>query len=468
MRGSKDVKSVSRSIVWQLLGKFVLQGVAFFTTPIFTRILTPDDYGYTALYASWLSITSLILGLQTSGSIGQARVRLKDSEIDGYLSSILSISVISFVVVLFVGFALQKQLSHWLGIRKDLVLLIIIQSFAAYVVNFYIAKLDQYKEARKSTTLSICNTLFSVVLSIIFVIFLSGNNKGIAKIYGQAIPVILIGIYLFFYIYKRGKVLWNREYNRFCLALTSPLIFHALGGLIFSQCDRLMLQKMYDDKALGIYSVTFALCSVLTIIYGALNVSWVPFYYDYKKAHEEKIILERSKRYVKFFTVITLGFILLSADVFKLMAPEPYWTGIGVIPLFVLSNYFSYLYLLPVNFEFYHCKTKIIPVATFLAALINIGINFILIPPLGILGAAIGTAVAHFLSFLFHDVVARFVLKDLHFEYPVRIYIPGLIFVIAFCVLFTFMIQLWYIRWALAVVLGFYLLRDIYIHKSFF
>lgn len=468
MRGNKEVKSVSRSIVWQLLGKFILQGVTFFTTPVFTRILSPNDYGYTALYASWLSITSLILGLQTYGSIGQARVRLDEAEIDGYLSSILSISVISFVVIFFICFVLQQQFAHWLGIRQDLVLLIVIHSFCAYVINFYIAKLDQYKEAKKSTVLSICNTLLSVVLSIVFVFFLPCSNKAVAKIYGQAVPVILIGIFLFVYIYKRGKVLWNKEYNRFCLALTTPLIFHALGGLIFSQCDRLMLQKMYDDKTLGIYSVTFALCSVLTIIYGALNVSWVPFYYDYKKAHEENIILKRSKRYIKFFTIITLGFLLLSADVFKLMAPKPYWTGIGVIPLFVLSNYFSYLYLLPVNFEFYHCKTKIIPVATFLAALINIGINFILIPPLGILGAAIGTAIAHFLSFLFHDVVARFALKDLHFEYPVRMYISGLIFVIAFCILFPFIIQFWYIRWALAVVLGFYLLRDIYIHKSFF
>lgn len=45
-------KSISKSIVWQLIGKFALQGISFFTAPIFTRLLTPDDYGYTALYHS--------------------------------------------------------------------------------------------------------------------------------------------------------------------------------------------------------------------------------------------------------------------------------------------------------------------------------------------------------------------------------------------------------------------------------
>ena len=67
-------KSISKSVVWQLSGKFALQGIAFFTTPIFTRLLTPADYGYTALYASWLSILSLIIGLQVEGSIGNARL----------------------------------------------------------------------------------------------------------------------------------------------------------------------------------------------------------------------------------------------------------------------------------------------------------------------------------------------------------------------------------------------------------
>ena len=68
-------KSISKSVMWQLAGKFALQGIAFFTVPIFTRILSPEDYGYTALYSSWSTILSLIIGMQTSGSIGNARIK---------------------------------------------------------------------------------------------------------------------------------------------------------------------------------------------------------------------------------------------------------------------------------------------------------------------------------------------------------------------------------------------------------
>ena len=93
-------ESVSKSVVWQLAGKFALQGIAFFTAPIFTRLLSPEDYGYTALYASWVSIVSLFIGLMTYGSIVNARIKYEKSQINGYLSSIMSLSVISFLVFL--------------------------------------------------------------------------------------------------------------------------------------------------------------------------------------------------------------------------------------------------------------------------------------------------------------------------------------------------------------------------------
>lgn len=77
-------KSISKSVIWLLTGKFLLQGIFFFTTPIFTRILTPADYGYTTLYASWLSIFSLIEGLQVQGSIGNARIKYGEENLSQY------------------------------------------------------------------------------------------------------------------------------------------------------------------------------------------------------------------------------------------------------------------------------------------------------------------------------------------------------------------------------------------------
>jgi O-antigen/teichoic acid export membrane protein len=129
--------------------------------------------------------------------------------------------------------------------------------------------------------LSSISSLAGLLLSLIFILIF--KEKNIAKIYGESIPNILIALVLMIFIYKHGRIFVKKEYIVYCFSLTLPLLFHGLGGVIFSQFDRIMLQKMVGVEELGIYTVTYSLCNILNIIYGALNVTWVPFYYDYKK-----------------------------------------------------------------------------------------------------------------------------------------------------------------------------------------
>ena len=68
----------------------------------------------------------------THGSIQNARVKYEEKDINSYLSSILSISFISFSILLIISLFFNKWLSLLLGIQKDLVILIVLQSFFSY------------------------------------------------------------------------------------------------------------------------------------------------------------------------------------------------------------------------------------------------------------------------------------------------------------------------------------------------
>ena len=467
MRKNLASNSISKSVIWQLAGKFALQGVYFITTPIFTRVLTPTDYGYTALYTSWLSIFSLIIGLQAFGSIGNARIKFGEENLNRYTSSIMSISVLSFFIILPIGYFFRRSISFLLRIRIDLVILVILQSFFDYIFRFYIAKLDQLKKVEKSTIISLCSSIFSVGFGLLFCCIVK-DNKAFAKIYGQALASLIFAIPFFIIIYAQGKEIWNSEYNKYCIIFILPLVIHGIGHLIFGQTDRIMLQRMKGEDVLGIYSVSFSLCSILTIIYGALNTAWLPFYYDFKKKNEIFEILRHSKRYIKFFSIITIGFVLLAQDIFKIMAPESYFEGIKNIPLFTMANYFSFLYLFPVNFEFFYSKTNLIPIATFSAAVINILINLLLIPKYGLLGAALGTLFAHIILFLFHELVSRFVIKENYDYKNMLLFLFPSVIVLGFClIIYVFNIH-WIIRWLIAVVLGIYVLFTSLREKSIF
>ena len=458
-------KTISKSVLWQLFGKIAFQGIHFFTTPIFTRLLTQADYGYVTLYTSWLSIFTLVEGLSVASSSGVARIKYGEDKLSGFLSSIMSISVISFSVVLAVMLIFGNFFANLLGFSRLILTVLVIHSFFSFVISFEIGRLDVLKEAKKSALLALAQSIITVGLSLCFV-FLLKDNKAEGRIYGQAISSIGIGLILFVLIYVRGKSFWNPEYNKFCVKLALPLIFHELGHIIFAQSDKIMLERICDTETVGIYGVTVTLCTVLGVIFGALNTAWVPFYYDFKKAGDTQNILHHSKRYIKFFTLTSVGFILLSFDVFKLIAPEEYYPGMNIIPLFVLSNYFSYLYLFPVNHEFFKEKTKLIPVITFFVALLNIAINYFLIPVLGMFGAALATLIAHILLFVFHEVTARFIVKD--FEYPWHIYIPGIVVITVMIIAGYFLKDLFYIRWVITAFVAAYMLRDIIKNKSIF
>jgi O-antigen/teichoic acid export membrane protein len=458
-------KSISRVLLWQTAGKFVLQGISFFTAPIFTRLLTPSDYGQVAVYSAWVSLFSLFIGLQTHGSIANAKVKFGDDKIGAYLSSIMTLSVISFIVLLGGVIVANKFLAAILGLRFDLVILLVIQSFASFCIAFYVSKLIQYKQAERSTLLSLLVSISSTVLAIVFLLSAS-DNRYIVKIYANAIPTIIIGFVIVFIVFFKGRKIYHKTYWNFCLSLTLPLILHGAGSLVLSQSDRIMLQKINGESEAGVYSFAYSIALVISILRMSFNTTWVPFYYEYKKNNQKDLLLIRAKNYIDVFSVLTMGFILMAPEVYRIMAPQEYWSGISLIPLIALAYYFDFLYSFPANYEFYNAKTKLISMGTLGAAIINIICNFAFIPVYAGLGAAIATLIAFVFMFIFHEIIARFIIKN--YDYNFMMYLKGLIPVIIVSVLYYFTQGLWYIRWGIGIILGIYLLKRIIKNKAIF
>jgi O-antigen/teichoic acid export membrane protein len=198
----------------------------------------------------------------------------------------------------------------------------------------------------------------------------------------------------------------------------------------------------------------------------SFNTTWVPFYYEYKKNNSTELILLRTKNYTIVFSIITMSFILLSPEVYKLMSPKEYWTGIKLVPLIAVSYYFIFLYSFPVSFEFYNEKTKQIAIGTICAAIINILCNFLFIPIYAEMGAAIATLISFILLFIFHEISSRFMIKN--YENKFSIYGMGIIPISITVLLFYIIHELWYIRWGIGIILGSFFLQRIIKNKAIF
>ena len=260
---------------------------------------------------------------------------------------------------------------------------------------------------------------------------------------------------------------FNFRYVKFCLPVSIPLIFHGLSQIVLSQSDRIMLQHMLGNELTGIYSFMISFSGVLLAVYGALNNTWVPYYYDDLKAGALDRIYAKTKNYIFIYSVIVIVFSLWAPEVIKIFVPSSFWQAIDLLPFFVLGNYFNFLYSFPVNFEFFHKTTYTVAIGTIGAALVNIVANYILIPYIGIWGAASATLLAHILLFAFHEVIATYILPY-HYHYSMKNFWFGIIVVVIGVIVATALKDFVVIRWSIGVLMVCMWFYSIYRRKSLF
>lgn len=464
----KITNSVNAVAFFNILGPVILNGINFFTIPIFTRILGTDNYGLYTIYYTWVNTFTILVGLQVMGTIGVANVRIRPDELKKYYSSILMIVILAFFIVAGAIFLLMPWAEKYLGMARPMILLMLFHALGMAFVNFATMRYTYEKKAHLTFSISIFVAILGIALSLIF---LQGDFTESTLYYGRAfgaaVPYLVLGIIIFVVYMAQGRTLYSREYWKFCLPLCLPMVFHGLSQLILAQADKVMLQAMMSDSIVGIYSFTYTFAHVMNIIYNAFNNTWVPFYYDDVKMGRIDDIHRRSRNYIFIFTALSAGFMLLAPDVIKLFAQEEFWSGIYLIPVFVLANYMMFLYSFPVNYEFYHKKSIHIAIGTSAAAVMNCILNYVLIPVMGMAGAAVATLIAYVMLWIFHHLVSKYIIgQDYH--YRIWQFMPALI-VMIICSVYVYLLQDNIIlRWAAALVIGLVALRHLVKTKTIF
>lgn len=470
MKRGFDTKNMSKVAFFNILGPIILNGINFFTVPIFTRILGATNYGIFSLYMSYVSIMTIIVSLQSQGSIAPSSIHYKDeNEQKKYLSSILTLSLYNFFIILIFSLIFIEPISNLIGMNKIIVIFILLQSFFGCCCNIAITYFTFKKYSYKSFIISLTNSILNIIISLLILNSIDNYNiLYFSRVLGSAIPNIIVGFILMMVIFVKGKVFFSKKYWKFCLSICLPLVFHGLSSIVLSQSDRIMLKEITGSEALiGVYSLAYSLSNILNVIWAALNNTWIPFYYDYITNNELDLIKEKSENYLQLFTILTIGFILLSPEIIMISSSMEFWGAMELIPILVVSIFMIFLYSFPANFEFYNKKTGNIAIGTILAAICNIILNYLLIPKYNMYGAAIATLISYILLFIFHQLICMKIIKN-NYHYKWSLFIPYCLKILLGCILFYLTIDYWIIRWFIGGLLGIYLVYKIVKRRSVF
>ena len=416
------MKKQNRVAFFNILSTMLLRGISMFTAPLFSRLLGTEGYGIVSLYTVWVGVAAIAFTLQTNGTLVNARIEYPEDQQHKYQSSVMTLSLLFFLLCSGVTIAFLPQVSALLKLHWVLILLILFHSFGSYCVNFLNSKFTYEFKADRNMYVSVGITLSTIVLSVILILLMPAHINYYGRVLALALVYGGMGIGVCTYVLLKGKTFYNKEYWTLALTLALPVVFYSLSDLALGQCDRVMLQQMMNESMVGQYSMAYNFGGIMFTIFGALNNTWTPFYFEDMKQKRQSAMRAQAGHFLELFTVLSVGFILLAPEVYHVFARWDFWAGTPLIPIFVTSYYLNFLCTFPVNYEYFHKKTKAVAVITVSTSVLNIGLNYVLIRQFGVAGAALATALSHGVQFISHYIYVRYILKKGDYPFGVRLW----------------------------------------------
>lgn len=406
-----------RSGVWYLVGRFGLKGMTFLGVLLFSRLLLPEQFGTASIFFAWAAVLYIVTTLYIESSILRARFDYEDDRYPPFLSSVLTLGLLlSVAALVFVLLVPESLLLSALGLPRSLVLLAVLHLPALLAMNIMLRRWEAQSNYRQNVVLMVLvefgEMLLSVLLIVVPPLLFTAYPVELGRILGYAVIYLIVGGWCLWQILREGRTFINREYWRYALALSIPLIPHALSQIMLSQFDRIMIDQYTGRDEAGIYSFAYQLGTLVFVIWTATNTAWAPWFYKHMKEERYAIIRQRIPQYIGGFTAVTLLLILTSPLYVPLIAPAAYQGAIRIVPVIMGGGFFVFLYSLYANVEFHEKKTWYVAVNTIIAAIINIILNLIFIPRDGYLAAGWTTLVSYICLWLAHAAVVRFRLKS--------------------------------------------------------
>lgn len=448
------MKRQNRVAFFNILSTILLRGISIFTAPLFTRLLGTGGYGVTQIYNTWVAVIAIVFTLQTSGTLVNARVEYPEEEQRRYQSSIMCMSLLLFLLFSAVVMLFIDPISQALKLNRILICLMLVQAFGTFCVNFLNQKNVYEFKAGQNMVMSLAVTLTTLALSLLFVLSMPKEINYYGRIGAVAGTYGIIGIPICIAILWQGRTFVDLKYWKFCFILAIPSVFHNLSDLMLGQSDKVMIQQLLNEDLLGIYGAALNFGGIIFTIFVALNNSWCPFFFEDHKNSDGEKVREKAKNFLELYTVLSIGFILLSREVYQVYVGREFWGGTIIIPVVVSSYYLNFLCTFPVNYEYYHMKTKVVAVVTIASSILNIGLNWLLIHAIGMAGAAVATMLSHSVQLALHYYYVWFILGKDDYPFGIGMWWKYTLVYFAMVVFVVATPNLGILRWGIGAVIG--------------
>ena len=382
-----------KSAIVYLFATVFTRGLAIITTPIFTRIMSTDQVGMVNLYSSWYSMITVVSTLAlTSGGFSMA-LREFESERDQYVSSVLSLTSLVAIGLVFLYALAPSFWNRMTGLPTHLMILLLV----APARDFWLSRQRFEYRYKLSGAVTIVSAVAASGLAVVAVLYANSidfSDIASVRLFANYSIVYGVAAVIWLSIFLKGKCFYSSKYWKFSLQLSLPLIGYSIASQILSVSDRLMISKMVGNSAVGVYSTLYTVSSLSLMVWTAINASFTPYLYQNMEKPKSKI-RKLSMTMLGMYSLVAILLVYLAPEIVRILATAEYYKGIYIMPPIAGGVYFIAVSNLYSDILVYLKKTKMIMISSAVAALLNVVLNYLMINAYGYMAAAYTTLVSY-------------------------------------------------------------------------
>ena len=389
------------SIVYVAAG-FLQRGITLISGPIFTRLLSQEDYGVLMLFNTWYELIGIVAMLSLSAGVYNNGLLKYQEDRDIFTASLLALSNAATIFVAGVFFLFYDSLAWMIGLSENLLQLMFLCFFFSPALIFWTTRQRFEYQYKNSCAVTLSSTSIAVLISVFVTLYSDEAQRLLAKIWSEKMVLFLFWIVLYVYIFCKAKFKVRMNYWRYALRVNLPLIPHYLANFMLMGMDRIMISLFVGAGAAAIYSVAYSAAFLTQIFWQSVNAAILPLTYECIRNKTEGEVNDKVLPFLALYGAACIFISFLAPEIMAVLAPPSYQEGVYLIPILMVGVFLTGLYCLFANVEFYYESTMMIAVNSCFAAALNFGFNYLLLERYGYTVAAYTTTLCFFIQTLFH------------------------------------------------------------------
>lgn len=441
---------------WFTLVGFFSKGISIVTTPIFTRVLSQEEYGLFSVFLSYFTVLTVITTMNLHLTAVYNALTKQDSSKEKVIASFQSVALCTSAMICVVALIFKNRLADLMNLSQIVVVAMFIAFIFVEPYQLWLVYKRYRFEYKKPVLLTALFSVLTPMVSLI-AISLTPANKGEVRILAYlAVNTILPGLIFYFVNYRKSRTFYDIGLWKYAVTFAVPLIPHYLSETLLNQTDKIMINAYFSSSEAGIYNIAFTAAAFVQILTSAINTAYIPWQFQKIKSKDYKSLGAVSYSVLLFLAVLIAFVTLFAPEIVNVLAGARYMGAVGLIPTLGASVFFNYMYQLYARIEMYCEKKSYTVIATFSATFLNIVLNAVFMPYFGYAFAGISTLLSHILFCVMHYYFYRRVCKECLNGakiYDLRVMIGISLLLLAFAILITCSYKYIYLRIAIVCVI---------------